>query len=360
MHNTECTPELLTLISSLPEFGLTSSVRLAALLSRSGSADADDLLRALGTNQRTLERLIGWQRVPAWRHLVEERRASTLTILDPDYPQLLREIAAPPLALRVEGNSALPAMPGVAIVGSRNATTYGLNVARLLASRLAAAGLLIVSGFARGIDGAAHTAAIEAGGNTVAVLGTGHGVDYPRGHGRLREQVRSAGALLSEYAPGTPPRPANFPVRNRIIAGMVRAVIVIEAGTRSGSLVTARLALEQNREVFAVPGSILRDSSAGCHSLIRQGAQLLSCVDDVLDDLGLQTTRQEAAGPPPAASTDARALWDALTSEDGAHVDAICERLGWTPQRVAAAALELELSGAVMREPGGRLSRRIA
>lgn len=336
-------------IIASPAIHLPERVRLATLLLSDPSPPDSAIADAL--KLRPLE-------LHAFRQTTAlEEDPTVLTILDPLYPALLREMDAPPLALHVDGDASSLRDPCVAIVGSRDATRYGLNVARMLAGALARAGVTVVSGFARGIDAAAHAAAIEAGGRTVAVLGTGLAIDYPRGNRTLRRQLRSSGALVSEFAHHTPPRPQNFPIRNRIIAGLSRAVIVVEAGLRSGSLVTARLAMEQNRDVLAVPGSILSHTADGCHRLIQQGAKLVSTIDDVFDELNLPRVADSLA--PLSLTADATRVLDILDMEKGLHADQISERLGWNPSRLATALLELELTSAVTREAGGMITRAV-
>src|SRR6185436_17528890 len=190
----------------------------------------------------------------AAKRLVTELRDRVITRLDPEYPPMLLEIPDPPLVLHFRRDASLLARPGVAIVGSRRASPYAINAAHQLAAQVASAGLTVVSGLARGVDAASHAAALDAGGRTVAVLGTGIDRIYPRSHARLFRRIEAGGAIVSEFPPGTPPRPENFPVRNRIISGLTHGTVIVEATGRSGSLITARLAAEQNREVFAVPG----------------------------------------------------------------------------------------------------------
>ena len=219
-----------------------------------------------------------------------ERAASAkiaaLPWFHPTYPALLREIVDPPIVLWLVGAAACLSEPAVAIVGSRRATPAGIAVARRIGRGLAEAGLVVVSGLARGIDGAAHQGALDAGGRTVAILGCGADVVYPPEHASLAKRVAEAGALVSEFPPCTPPLPRHFPLRNRIISGLSRAVVVIEASDRSGSLITARAALDQGRDVLAVPGNVASGRYSGCHALIKDGAPLVETVEDVLNELG--------------------------------------------------------------------------
>lgn len=293
---------------------------------------------------------------PAARAIVETVRKDAVTLADEDYPSLLREIADPPLALHVRGNASLLSSLSVAIVGSRRATPYGVNAAQHLARDLGSAGLTIVSGLARGIDAAAHLAALDAGAPTIAVLGTGIDVVYPREHKALFRRIVQSGAVVSEFAPGTAPRRENFPIRNRVISGLTRGTVIVEANTRSGSLITARMAAEQGREVFAVPGSIFSDRSEGTHRLIQYGAKLVHDGDDVLDELGqdglriLKERRALPEGPP------AEVL--AVLSRDAAiHVDTVAARLRRSSPAVAESLLQLELGGWIRALPGARYVR---
>ena len=218
---------------------------------------------------------------------LERPDAHLLTPADAGYPQLLREISRPPAQLFVRGNVAALALPQLAIVGSRSATPGGTETAHAFARHLAARGFCITSGLAEGIDAAAHQGALAAGGRTLAVCGTGPDIVYPRQHERLADEIVAAGgAIVAEFAPGTPVLRSNFPRRNRLISGLSVGTLVIEAGIRSGALITARHALEQGREVFAIPGSIHNPVARGCHHLIRHGAKLVETAADIVDELG--------------------------------------------------------------------------
>jgi DNA processing protein len=289
----------------------------------------------------------------------------TIALADDRYPAWLRAIPDPPAVLYCDGRIEPRDRQAVAIVGARKATPYGLRVTETLARELSGAGFTIVSGFARGIDAAAHRAALDAGGRTIAVLGCGLDVNYPPEHGRLREEIAASGAVLTEFAPGTQPRPMNFPQRNRIISGLSLGVVVVEAAEDSGSLITARLALEQGREVFAVPGSIDAPLSRGPHGLIKQGAKLVETVDDIIEELLPQMDTAVApkrrpgfskAAEIPNLSPEERLLLDQM-SRDPLHLDDLTERSGLTPAGVAGILLGLELKGAVRRLPGQRYYR---
>jgi len=269
-----------------------------------------------------------------------------------EWPDQLTNTSDPPLGLFARGR--LPRSPMVAVVGSRRATAYGRQVARVLGGELAGAGLAVVSGMARGVDAAAHEGTMEAGGTTVAVWGTGPDRVYPREHAGLAERIAVDGALLTEYPPGTPPRRHHFPQRNRILAGLVQAVVVVEAGTRSGALVTARLAVDEGREVLAVPGSIFSPLSAGPNALLRLGARPLLTTRDVLDELGLP---EPSAGPEQDADPPAGLLAVLAPGEELA-VDELARRLDRTVPEVLAELLELELAGRVEHLTDGRYARR--
>jgi len=286
----------------------------------------------------------------------EDRHVVTLG--DALYPPLLLQTADPPLLLYLQGRVELLAAESVAIVGSRDATPQGLANARELARELAQAGLAVVSGLAAGIDGAAHEGALDAGGATLAVVGTGPDRVYPARHRALARRIADSGAIVSEYDPGTPVLPENFPQRNRIIAALSRGTLVVEAAPRSGSLITARLAAEAGREVFAVPGSIHAPQSRGCHALIRQGALLVESAGDVLEALrGLRPAAVVAAAP--AADGPADPVLAAL-GHDPVTLDALLARTGWPASELNARLLELELDGEVARLPGGLFQRRVA
>ncbi|HEY7287021.1 MAG TPA: DNA-processing protein DprA [Vicinamibacterales bacterium] len=270
---------------------------------------------------------------------------------DASYPVALTTIADPPPVLWTRGSVDVLRRPCVAIVGARAASPYGLSVATRLAGDLAAAGLVVVSGMARGVDSAAHRGALDASGPTVAVLGSGVDVIYPPEHAGLAESIASSGVLVSELVPGTPPLPLFFPLRNRIISGLSRAVVVIEAGERSGSLITARTALEQGRDVLAVPGNVLSGRNRGAHGLLRDGAKIVESADDILEELGM------GAAAPNVSSAVLDPVLACLTPGEPSDLDAISERTGLSATRLLARLFELELQGAVTRVGGGRFVR---
>jgi DNA processing protein len=269
-----------------------------------------------------------------------------------EYSALLREIYDPPIVLWCRGDRACLSRPAVAVVGSRRATPAGLSMARTLGRGLTEAGLLVVSGLARGVDGAAHEGALEAGGQTAAVLGCGADVVYPPEHGRLARRIMESGLIATEFPMGMPPLAHHFPLRNRTISGLCRAVVLVEASNRSGSLITARAALEQGRDVLAVPGNVVSGRSTGCHALIKDGASLVETVEDVLHELGWA---QPAA---PAGRDDDKCLsMSPLEAEmalgEAYDVDELAERTGLSPAGILADLGALEVAGRVTRVPGG-------
>ena len=278
---------------------------------------------------------------------------------DPRYPTLLLEAGDPPLLLHAEGRHELLSASAIAVVGSRHATPQGLAHAAGFARQLAAAGHTIVSGLAAGVDGAAHEGALPHPASTVAVVGTGLDLVYPRSHAALAERIRHGGLIVSEYPLGAEPRPTHFPQRNRIIAGLARGTLVVEAALASGSLITARLAADAGREVFAIPGSIHSPQSRGCHALLKQGAKLVETVEDVLEELeGLLPVRRapEAVAPAPVpAAADDPVL--AALGHDPVGLDTLASRTGEPAQVLTARLLALEMEGRIARLPGQRFQR---
>jgi DNA processing protein len=268
---------------------------------------------------------------------------------EPDFPQALRELHDPPPGLFLRGSAEpqLLSEPAVAIVGARSCSSYGAQVARMLGRELAGAGLVVVSGMARGVDGEAHRGALEAGGATVAVLGCGVDRDYPAAHAHLARGICDTGLVLSEYAPGVEPAPWRFPARNRIIAGLALATVIVEARERSGALITADFALEEGREVFAVPGEITSTLSAGTNALLRVGAAPLTSPADVLEVLGL-----EARAPEQLDLGDEAASVLAALSREPAGADELGRVTGLEAAVLAKALAELELAGAVAEADG--------
>jgi DNA processing protein len=281
-----------------------------------------------------------------------------LTLGDAAYPAALLETSDPPLMLYVVGElGALDQANKIAIVGSRNPTPQGEINARQFATALGGAGLCVVSGLALGVDGAAHEGALAANAATIAVVGTGLDRVYPKRHHDLAHRISAqGGALVSEYPLGTPPLPAHFPQRNRIIAGLCQGTLVVEAAVASGSLITARLASEMGRDVFAIPGSIHAPQSRGCHALIRQGAKLVESAQDVLEDLQLGTTQTPVVSQAARNADDPEGLLGAM-GFDPVGLDALQARTGFDTATLQARLLELELQGLVSRLPGGLLQQ---
>jgi len=296
----------------------------------------------------------------------------TLTPGDAEFPPALLQTADPPLLLYVQGDVARLALPSVAIVGSRNATPQGIANAQAFAAALSGHGFVVVSGLALGIDAAAHEGGLKGAAGTIAVVGTGLDRVYPARHRDLAHRIAAHGALVSEFAPGTPPLPDNFPRRNRIIAGLSQGTLVVEAALQSGSLITARLASEAGREVFAMPGSIHAPQSKGCHTLLKQGAKLVETAQDILEELRpplgstfgstsgstFRNPAGQAALPlqPAAAPEPTDPLLEAL-GHDAVTMDALTARTGWSAQALSAQLLTLELDGQVARLPGGLYQR---
>ncbi|MSQ98463.1 MAG: DNA-protecting protein DprA [Xanthomonadales bacterium] len=342
-----------------------SGSRLASL-----GLDEETIHALCRPDQAVLESDINWLQQPG-HHL--------LTWDDERYPALLRDIPSPPAALYADGAVESLWLPQLAVVGSRNPTAGGVANARAFTLELVQQGLTITSGLAAGIDGTAHAAAVKAGGCTVAVTGTGLDRVYPAANRQLAAVIRNHGVLVSEFPPGTSPQRSNFPSRNRIISGLSLGVLVIEAGLNSGSLITARLASEQGREVFALPGSIHNPMSKGCHRLIRDGAKLVESVADILQELAplaghLAQNLRAATAPvqPPRLDMgledpqidenfkygpEYRQLWRAL-GHDPLPVDSIIRASGLTAKAVSAMLLMLELRGKVEAHPGGAFSRK--
>jgi DNA processing protein len=296
-----------------------------------------------------------------------------ITYAGEEYPPLLRQIADPPLVLYVRGDVQVLSQHTVAMVGTRRPSTYGLQVARRLARDLAERRLVIASGMARGIDSAAHHGALEAKGKTVAVQGRGMDGIYPAENKRLAEKIAASGAVISEFPLGTGPTPENFPIRNRIISGLSLGVIIVEAAEYSGSLITARLALEQNREVFAVPGNITAAQSFGPNHLIKQGAKLVDQWMDVVEEFPADIRMQllppgEASGEEAARSAtlfeaslspDQKQVFEVLRADEPLFVDSIFGSVTLPPPRVLAALLELEMSGLIRQLPGKNFIRKL-
>ena len=280
----------------------------------------------------------------------------------PGYPKALLEISDPPALLYCAGRVELLNRPGLAVVGSRNATAQGVRNAQAFAHALSDAGLTIVSGLALGVDAAAHRGGLEGQSSTIAVLGTGADIVYPASNQALAKEISERGLLISEFALGSPAAKQNFPRRNRIISGLTRGTLVVEAALASGSLITARAALEQGREVFAIPGSIHSPLSKGCHNLIKSGAKLVESADDVLSELaGLETnarpSRDKSADPVVQTATNTTSPLLEQMGYDPIDINSLCTRTGLSAQHVSETLLRLELEGRVASLPGGLYQR---
>jgi DNA processing protein len=344
-------------------------VRFQRLLEICGGArrawQATDLeLAAAGLERRTadsLRQLRAQTKVERVLARLKDLGIRALTLLDDDYPSLLRQVADPPPVLFVRGRLGPDDGLAIAMVGTRRATSYGQSVAQRLARDLVAAGVTIVSGLARGIDTCAHHAALDAGGRTVAVLGNGLDQVYPPANAGLASRIVDSdrGAVVSEFAPGVPPDAINFPRRNRIISGLSMATVIVEAGERSGALITADFALEQGREVLVVPGSILSPMSLGTNELLKQGATPVTSAQDVLDALGPRDAEAEStalARHVPDLGPEETTLWHALGDEPR-HIDELARRLSVGPGGVSATLALLELRG-LARQVGPMLYTR--
>lgn len=299
------------------------------------------------SDQEAVDRSITWASQPD-QHII--------TLADSAYPKALLQIPDPPSLLYVRGRLALLQQRALGVVGSRNATPQGLQTAENFAHKLASEGLCIVSGLALGIDTAAHRGALAAGGSTIAVIGTGADRIYPARNRELAHAIAAHGAIVSEFPLGTPAMAGNFPRRNRLIAGLSTGILVVEAAVESGSLITARLAAEQGREVFAIPGSIHSPVARGCHRLIRQGAKLVETAHDVLEELGQPTPMFADPLPQEAESDEAHPVLLAL-GHDPCGLDELAERSGMSAEKLLSELFNLELAGQIAVLPGNRYQR---
>lgn len=336
-----------TLRQLLSAFGSPRQV-LDAGISELRRHVAPEMARAIGAgdHEDAVQTTLTWLEDPA-NHLV--------TLGDTDYPQLLLQIPDPPPLLYIKGDPALLNRFAIAIVGSRNATAQGCSNAEEFAHALSDAGITVVSGLALGVDAAAHRGGLAGQASSIAVVGTGLDVVYPARNRTLAHALAERGALVSEFPLGTPALAANFPRRNRLISGISRGCLVIEAALQSGSLITARLANEQGREVFALPGSIHSPLAKGCHRLIKQGAKLVDDVNDILDEFNFARAATAIAATP-APGREAKRLLAAL-GHDPSSADAIATRSELPADRIAALLLELELSGLIEKLPGNKFQR---
>lgn len=360
--------------SYIRKLGIRKKLRLLALLDSPTSILQADFkaLRQLGISEEEYTQL----RQPNWRQVdkdlawIEKNAGGIITLADPYYPDLLKEIASPPLVLFIKGQAELLKTQQLAMVGSRHPTRQGLQITKAFANELASYGLTITSGLAQGIDSASHTGALETG-TTIAVMGAGLAHIYPARNKPLAEKIAQAGLLVSEFSPNTPPRATHFPQRNRIISGLSLGIIVVEAAQKSGSLITARTALEQGREVFAIPGSIYNPLSKGCHYLIGQGAKLVEKTQDVFEELveiqgvnsrellqkriNEETIKQEFDKSEPKRMDFSGKYATLLGCLDSVPtpVDLLVEQSQLPTEIISAQLLELELQGKVASEIGG-------
>ena len=309
-------------------------------------------LLALGFNERETKALLkpAWHEVDKALHWAMAPDCHLITVMDAAYPALLREIADPPWVLFVTGKREVLTSQALAVVGSRAASERGAHYAQEFSKAFSAAGFAVVSGLALGVDACAHRGALQAPGSTIAVMGTGADSIYPGGHASLANAILEKGALVSEFPLGTKPRPEHFPRRNRIIAGLSLGVLVVEAKLKSGSLITARLAAEQNRDVFAIPGPIHLPGSRGCHALIRQGAKLVESPQDVLEEFGVAALAAKPAKPSLSDEEEALLAW---IDYEITPIDVILWRSGLTAAAVSAMLLALELNRYILAVPGG-------
>ncbi|HSW69220.1 MAG TPA: DNA-processing protein DprA [Gammaproteobacteria bacterium] len=318
-------------------------------------------LQDMGINPKHIHSLknINWKIIEDDLLWFEKNNCHVIALDSPHYPELLKEIHDPPIVLYAKGNINILSQSQLAIVGSRHPTVTGKELAHYFAKELALAGLTITSGLALGIDAASHRGALASSGKTIAVLGTGLKFIYPRSHQKLAEDIiKEDGLLISEFSPETPPKAIHFPMRNRIISGLSLGVLVVEAAVRSGSLITARSALEQNRDVFAIPGSINNPLARGCHLLIRQGAKLVETAQDILEEIGISIQPQKAGVSSSFTQepVDLDPKLQRVLAQIGYEVtalDAIILRSGLTASEVSSMLLPLELEGYVRAVPGG-------
>lgn len=342
------------MLMTLPAVG---DARLRLLLSEHGTPSAALKFGALGAEARAARDATHLQEY-AWGAVQEVRRLDVQVWIESDarYPERFHHLHDPPPVVFARGNAGLVERPCVAIVGTRAATTYGLEAAHILARGLARAGVVVVSGLARGVDSAAHRATLEAGGATIAVLGTGIDVPYPRENAELQERIAREGLLLSELPPGYGGQAFHFPKRNRMIAALARIVVVVEAPVKSGALITVDHAQDLGRDVMVVPGPIGRPTSVGTLKLLREGAMWVTSADDILSELGLPPAPSEPGPERPEPTGPSAAIFRVL-NEDGTHIDEVATAAGMSGAEALAGLLELELGGWVRQLPGKRFAR---
>ena len=334
----------------LTKFGSPESIFRASL---------SELMEVEGVRREVAERIAGRKYTSSPARLlksVEKLGVRIIACTDQEYPAGLREIHDPPMLLYVKGNEIPRNLTFIALVGSRNPTAYGLKASEMIGQGLARRGLGVVSGMARGIDSAAHWGCMQGRGFTIAVMGTGIDIVYPGSNAKLHEKIVEKGAVISEFPLGTPPEPKNFPIRNRVISGLSKAVVVVEATLKSGSLITASLALEQGREVLAVPGSVNSFKSTGCHFLIKQGARLVENADDIMDELGLNYEHVPKSdsftqAPVPPLEEDEKRVYG-MIGDYPLHIDEIARECNLEPGKASSILMKMELKGIVRQLPG--------
>jgi DNA processing protein len=337
------------------------SARLGVLIERFGSAQAawnaserelsnsglsSDLVGLISTERRRIDPAHELERL-------QQASIRAITLEDTDYPRLLRQINAPPPVLYVKGGLIPADDLAIGVVGTRRATSYGLDMAKRVSFELAEAGVTVVSGLAAGIDSVAHRAALDAGGRTIAVFGCGLDTIYPPRNRRLADEICEAGALVGEYPLGTTPAAQNFPVRNRIISGLSRGVVVVEAPLKSGALITSTFAADQGRDVYAVPGSALSNASAGCHALIRDGATLVTSAGQILEQLNVEQAIAHSQSRIALPDSDSERILYELIGAEPRHMDELCHQSGLPIHTTSGALLAMELKGLV-RQAGAQ------
>ncbi len=329
-------------------------------------ADFSQLIKVPGIREETAQKIVNKQfGCDPEKELknVEKYHARIMTYLDTTYPELLKEIPSPPMILYVRGKEIPANKTFIAIVGSRNPTHYGVKAAENIGFGLARRNVAVVSGLATGIDSAAHRGCLRGKGFTLAVMGTGIDRLYPESNEKLFQQILESGAVISEFPTGSPPEAKNFPIRNRIISGLCRGVAVVEATKKSGSLITAAIALDQGREVFAVPGSIESFKSRGTHFLIKEGARLIENADDILDELGMSHAQHHQGNLLSGITNDAPILDESeqkiydILSDYPMHIDHIVRKGDMNPARVSSILMQMELRGLVRQLAGKRFVR---
>jgi DNA processing protein len=353
----------------IPEVGAATFHRLIAGLGSAcavltASADALGAIPGVGRDAARAIAEFPWRdALERELRVIEARGYGLVWIGEPGYPGALAVIHAPPPVLFVRGTLQPGDGAAVGVVGSRRPTSYGVAMAHQISGELAGRGVTIVSGMARGIDAAAHEGALEAGGRTIAVLGCGLGVTYPREHAELADRIAANGALVSEFPVFTPPKPEHFPRRNRIISGLGLGVVVVEAGVESGALITANYAVEQGREVFAVPGQATSRSSRGCHRLIKAGAKLTEGWEDVWEEIEAQVGPAPTVGGRPVASGPQLDEHEALVIDaldaGPLQIDELLDVTRLPPGQIASLLLSLMLKGAIEELPGTRFAKRV-